>query len=194
MKTAHWDVDDHICSDIYPVAEISVGNNIRWDRVRRADRCYVGVLIQKAISNDLPPLQYLTEAGYTAMAQMDVCYPKEDLSIFPQVDAIEEMIIAYPEAYYIHTRRSNLASHVASMAAWHGMLERLKDAGWLSRFEGQSNKFSDAQNGEIMIEAMSNITTSAFSRYPEVKFLEVLIEDPGAADAVASFLGLSKFP
>jgi len=197
IKSAHWEVPDKLCSRVYPVDEVIVGmpgDRVTWDKVRKADRCYIGVLIQKAISNDLPPLEYITDAGYQAIAQMDVCYPKEDLSIFPQVDAIEILVRAYPTAYFIHTRRASLASHVASMAAWHRMLDRLKDAGWLDRFEGQSYSNTDLENGEIMIEGMTNLTVSVFAKYPDVKFLDITIEAEDAADQVAAFLGLSSFP
>lgn len=165
--------------------------------MKLADACYVGILIQKAMSKLLPPLEYLTNAGYQAIAQMDVCYQSNsiaaDISIYPQVDAIETLIAAYPDAYFIHTKRSSISTHVASLAASIGMLDCMKNAGLFSRFEGQIASNSDTDNAEVMVAAMTQLTVNAFSNVPGVKFLSITIEDQDAPSTIAEFLGLDSF-
>ncbi len=50
-----------------------------------------------------------------------------------QVDAMEQLIGAYPDAYYIHTRRASIDSQVASMDADH-ILECVERGGLLHRW------------------------------------------------------------
>jgi len=52
-----------------------------WPKIRRqSHKCYSGELVQFAISTNQKPLRYLTELGYQAFAQLDVCYPEVSLS------------------------------------------------------------------------------------------------------------------
>lgn len=66
-------------------------------------------------------------------------------------------------------------SQATEMAAWDNMLDRFKEAGLLSRFNGQAANFSDMRNLEIMLQEVADLTSAAFARHPQVR--RVLVYD-----------------
>ena len=93
MKVAHLSLqggDKEVCRGHYPVAAVTVGSKahpVTWGVVNttHADICYVCVVMQRAMAEGKPPLAYLTDQGYQAFTQMDMCVPRDGLTIFPQV-------------------------------------------------------------------------------------------------------------
>lgn len=80
------------------------------------------------------------------------------------MEALEEIAAAYPEAYFINTRRASVEEHVRSIEAFGHMLSRFKDVGLLKKFAGQSSQLSDYRNAEIMVTAMTDEVVSFFAR------------------------------
>lgn len=198
VKAAHFEVNqfrEKLCIN-YPIPEVTVGGTggiveTVWSAANKPDGCYVGHVMQQSFAKGTRPLDSLIELGYRAFTQIDVC--RGNSCLFPQIEALEEITMAYPQAYYIHTRRSTVASHVASMDAWDGMLARFKAGGYLSKFDGQTETQSNQANGAIMIEAMQKITMDYFQARPSLRFLDVCIEDENAGADLASFLHLKTF-
>jgi hypothetical protein len=193
VTSAHFEVNKwrkKLCTK-WPVPPVKVGGKdgvpeTLWHQATTADGCYVGEVMQRALSEGRAPLSDLIPLGYRAFTQVDCC--RGDACFFPQVEAIHEITQAYPQAYYIHTRRSSVASQVASMDAWDGMLGRFQKAGYLSKFRGQSANATIQQNAEIMIRTFQNSTVEYFRRHPKLKFLDVVIEKKDASGKVAAFL------
>lgn len=215
-----------ICDDIFPIPAVTVsgadssdsdndsstdssdgsgsGTNtkpVKWPKIVQETRlCFDGVLVQYAIAKKQKPLKYLIDMGIQAFAQLDVCYPEQKVCIWPQLDAIKEITDAYPDAYYVHTRRSSLASHVASMNAWGDhfdrggdyMLNRLKQVGLLSKYPNQSKNFSDSENGEIWISDVTEQTIAFFQSRPHLKFIDVCIENTHTPQLLADFFHVPK--
>ena len=154
----------------------------------KADGCYVGEVMQRAIAQGLPPLDTIIGLGYRAFTQLDVC--RGDGCFFPQVEAIAEITAAYPHAYYIHTRRMSSEAHALSMDAWDGMLGRFARGGYLSRYPGQSPSNSQLDNGRIMIEAMQKATLDFFRDHGQgLRFIDVSIEESDTEAKLRAFLG-----
>lgn len=97
--------------------------------MENADGCYVGVIMQRAIANGKPPLEYLVEKGFNVFSQLDVFLPPYDISLWPQVDALKNLVDAYPKAYFIHTHMSNWAS----VEEYADRLNKFPTAGLLNR-------------------------------------------------------------
>jgi hypothetical protein len=84
--------------DEFPIDGVTVGGNANatgrttyWHPLLAPmHHCYVGNIVQRALVNGLPPLEYMTEKGVVAFCQLDVCYPPS-VCLFPQFEAIEEI-------------------------------------------------------------------------------------------------------
>jgi hypothetical protein len=193
VTSAHFEVNKwmkKLCTR-WPVPAVTVGGKdgvpqTLWHQATVADGCYVGEVMQRALAEGRAPLSDLIPLGYRAFTQIDCC--RGDACFFPQVEAIHEITRAYPHAFYIHTRRSSVASQVASMDAWDGMLVRFQKAGYMSKFTGQSTNATIEQNAEIMIRTFENATIEYFRRHTNLKFLDVVIEKNDASSKVAAFL------
>ena len=153
ISTAHQEFS--CSSDAWEeVSDVIVGGNstekVKWGRFSETHHCYppccfIGAEIQRAISLNLPPLHLPLERGYRAFTQLDICYPdkqKKGLCVFPQVDALENIVNAYPHAFYIYTHRANFSAHAVSIRDFHGMLGRFKTVGYLNRWNSQSNRLN----------------------------------------------------
>ena len=199
VKTAHFEVNefrtDKICTE-WPIAETRVGGGSSgipetfWGKANKPDGCYVGHVVQRALVRGKKPLADLIDHGYRAFTQIDLC--RGDSCFFPQAEALYELTTAYPKALYVHTRRANLASHVASMDAWDGMLARFKKGGYLSKYAGQSANSSMAANGAIMVQELTRRTLEFFAKRPQLRFIDLSIEDDGSARKLAKFLGVPE--
>ena len=158
-------------------------------------RCYVGSIVQRAMAQDREPLSYMIAQGYTAFTQLDVCYPPA-VCIWPQFEAIEELTNAYPEAYYIHTRRITVDVHVASLTAWaptNPFIERLKRTGFLNTFPSQSRNETDVENLKHFVREVTRRTVQFFSKRPWLNFLDMAIEDPSGGEKLSKLLGWPNF-
>lgn len=92
------------------------------------------------------------------------------VAMCPQVHALKQLVAAYPDAYYIHTRRNSRAS----IESFYRMLERYKLMGLLDRYKGQSPNLSLVDNAAIMLEAMQKTIASFFNRLEKETFFSFL--------------------
>jgi hypothetical protein len=196
---------------IVPVPAVNVSSgDIRstWNEVTTSDGCYVGLFIQKAISSSgKPPFQLIQQIGrernenLEAFFQLDICRAQpRNFCIFPQVYALDQITAAYPDAYYLLTRRRNSmhqaeAMHTGGNERVHEVhrdkLSLYQHYGYLSRFAGQSPQKSLVENGALMVEGMHNITRSYFLKRPKLKFLELeTTEFRAALTKLHQFLGV----
>jgi hypothetical protein len=205
MSSTHFHFPQEYCRGLLPIPAVTVSTNGRstsWSRITSSDGCYVGMLLQKALSVGRKPLDLILEVGskhglpkFQGFFQLDVCRPKPyNFSIFPQIFGLDQLTAAYPDAYYIMTIRSSLQQHVASMNAWADMVRRFQGFGYLSMFPGQSKNKTLLENGAIMIDQFENITRSYFKSRPHLKYLEVCLEDPRSGMMIADFVNISSFP
>jgi len=206
IYSVHHHVEEHIhllCPpDEFPIDGVWVGSNTTrkyWHPVPAPmHHCYVGTIVQRALLNGLPPLEYMTEKSVKAFCQLDVCYPPS-VCVFPQFEAIEEITTAYPDAHYIHTRRITVDVHVGSLTAWKpqvnedSLIDRLRETGYLSMFPSQSIYQSEVENLKHFVREVSLKTISFFEKRPHLNFLDVAIEDPHAGEKIGAFLGMSNF-
>lgn len=190
-------------SSLPSLSSTSPKTSMQWSQVDEITgmKCYVGIVIQRAIADGLHPLEPFVDKGYRAFAQMDVCYPSFNISVWPQIDALQNLVASYPDAYYILTRRTEVSAHAASMMAWHHMAERFKEAGLLNRFTNNNNEGGVNRHNKTDYELLENFikgvtfyTEEFFERRPYLKFLDIYIEDKQAAQKIAWFLGIDSFP
>ena len=203
-RSAHWAINGNnktLCRKYYPVDSTTVGGNLTrrttYPRVVGDDNlpCYVGVIIQRAVSNGLPPLHFIVREGYSVFSQMDVIDIDHNIFMWPQFEMIDEFFKYYPKAHYIYTRREFTESHIASLNAYNGLLSRFDKAGVLNKFEGQSDSKSTFESCKIFIEKTREITLNAFKARPDIKFLEICIDCKNASvsEQINSFLGIKNF-
>lgn len=135
-KSTNWKLDNgDACKNLFPVHGVTVGTKsdpVEWPEIENSSNCFVGTMVQSAISKKLPPLKYLTDMGYDAIIQMGSCEEASGKCIYPQIDALEKLVTAYPNAHFIYTRRQSVVDYVQSLANSH-MLQNFKEAGYLNR-------------------------------------------------------------
>ena len=68
------------------------------------------------------------------------------MCILPQIDALESLVAAYPNAYLINTRWDDVEAFAGYLAGSAAMTKELKAFGYLSRFDFESPDASDADN------------------------------------------------
>jgi hypothetical protein len=207
VASVHHHVEEHIHNlcprDEFPIEAVWVGGNATrktyWHDVPAPmHHCYVGTIVQRALLNELPPLEYMIEKGFRAFCQLDVCYPPA-VCVFPQLEAIEEITLAYPDAHYLHTRRVTVDVHVGSLTAWKpqvdedSLIDRLRETGYLSLYPSQSANQSEVDNLKHFVREATRETLHFFEKRPQLRFLDVTIEDPQAADKIGLFLGIQNF-
>jgi hypothetical protein len=204
---SHWWFPPHECnhSAVDPIRAVSVSTNYmpsRWDHVPELSGCFLGTMIQKAIADGHKPFHYILQHGahrnqsIQGFFQLDVCSvtPSHSFCRFPQVYALDQITEAYPNAYYIMTKRKSLEEHIASMHAWGDMVNRWKTHGYLDIFPGQSSAKTLLENGMLAVAGMENITRNFFRSRFQLKYLEVCLEDVGADQQIAQFLNITTFP
>lgn len=195
LRAIHWTAPN--CSRVrYPVEAVRFkSSNASWNVVRQQRRCFIGVLIQQALADKKPPLEYVFETGVSGVVQMDTTLGR--LNIWPQIDALELILDAYPQAHFVHHIRS-VSDHVASIIAWGDFAQQLRRKGMLTRFAGQHALKSDEENISIFILAAREMVRNAFESRRDARYIEVDIA--GNADAgaqLSTFLGsrvLHSFP
>jgi hypothetical protein len=192
VKAAHQFINMKHCEGIWPIPAVKVDNEVRWERVQTpTHKCFIGELIQLALSQKKPPLTYLFKAGFYAASQMDACY---EVDLWPQIDALSFLMQAYPSAYFVHTIRDNITAHANSILHWSDLAHRMKTSGQLSRFVGQSSENSILQNIEVFIHNSQRIVKHHFRRYPNLRFLELRVSDSDSGLQLADFLHIKVEP
>jgi hypothetical protein len=211
MHSTHYNLPTKYCdiglngTSIYPIEAVTVTTNnkpTKWEEIKASDGCYVATLIQKSLSLGLKPFDLIIETGarkynqpFQGFFQIDSCRPHPwNFCRIMQADGLDQLTQAYPDALYILNVRRTLEQQVASMNAWADMLNRYRSFGYFKMFAGQSPTKSDTENGALMIEGLENITRNYFLERPKLNFLEICLEDPEAAQKIASFAGIESFP
>jgi len=181
----------------YPIPAQQL-RDTRWRRIKQHqphledEYCFIGELIQRALVDKLPPLAYLLRDGVNAVVEMNI--NRLGLSIWPQIDALEIIVGAYPLAKYVHTVR-NIPQHFSSIMRWGEMGDNLEDHGMLARFPGQSSNLSREQNIEMMIHHARDQVRSVFKSRPHYHYLEIDIAGNSEAGArLSDFLGVPSRP
>jgi hypothetical protein len=188
----HWTTS--FCpTEIYPIPAVRLPNNVTWPKLEKShaiNGCYIGPLIQRAIADGKKPLEYVLMYGVNAVLQMDVAV--HYMSIWPQIDALDLILDAYPDALYIHHTRDT-EKQIASLHRWYDIGARMQDHGMLSRFPGQTEHNNQDQNMEIFIATARSIVRKAFLQRPHLHYLEVDFErDQGAGEKMSIFLHTKK--
>lgn len=192
IKAAHQFINLKHCENIYPLPSIHVDNRVIWKEVKEpTHKCFIGELIQLALSKKKDPLHYLFKKNIYAVTQMDACY---EVDYWPQIDALSFLLESYPNAYYIHTVRPNLTAHINSILHWSDLSHRMKVNGQLTRFVGQSSSQTNAENLQIFIQNSHRIVRHHFKRYPQYKYLELDLLDPSAGLKLGQFLNFDISP
>jgi hypothetical protein len=171
-----------------------------WPAFNQSDGCYIGLVIQKAISNGEKPLDRMIDRGYRTFTQIDVCQPEPEFGycMYPQFEALDQLTVAYQDAYYIHSLRDPL-EHAISLSRKslreYTLLDRFKEMNYLNRFPGQSDTLSDLENMKIAIENMSKTVMAYFQARPDLKYLSYRLEedDNVISEKVRRFLDLPEF-
>jgi hypothetical protein len=192
INAAHQFIPLDKCSNypnLYPISAIEVDQKLKWKSVKLpTHKCFVGNLIHKSLSQNQDPLSILFHYKYFAITQMDACY---EVNYWPQIDALNSILNAYPNAYYIHTIRPNLTAHVNSILHWSDLSHRMKVSGQLSRFPGQLSNESNAYNLKIFIQNAHRIVRHHFKRYPNYKFLELDLAKEDSGVRLGRFLNMN---
>jgi hypothetical protein len=194
IQSAHQFIPLDYCSNqkfpnLYPIKSITVEHQIQWKTVKKpTHKCFIGNLIHKAIQQQQDdPLKYLFQFGYYAITQMDACY---EVNYWPQIDALNYLLNAYPHAYYIHTIRPNVTAHANSIIHWSDLSHRMKINSELSRFPGQQSNQSNEENIKIFIQNAHRIVKHHFKRFPNYKFLELDLTKNNSGLMLAKFLNM----
>lgn len=175
-----------------PIPEVVLANGVTWaEQTTQPVLSFLGLKIQQAIAEGEPPLKYVFQRGVNAAIQLDVMI-SETLSIWPQIHALDMILDAYPEAFYVHTtRRSKYL--INSMNNFNAMGKRFHTCGELREYERLYPNNTNDQNLELFIEHAGRTVRQAFLKRPNYRYLEIDIEsDPHAGAKLSIFLGGSR--
>jgi hypothetical protein len=201
---AHWISKGCNHSELeaaYPIPALRLRSGITWKAIKNGDTtwkghkngtaaCFNAVEIQRAMVDGRPPLSYVMDHGVNAVVQMDALFG--GINIWPQIDALDEILDAYPRARYVHHVR-NATEQVSSINRWSDMSSRIDRSGLTSRFPGQSKNNSRDENIALMITNAQKLVRDAFSKRPTYLYLEIDIAgDPYAGAHLSRFLGFSR--
>ncbi|RYH20020.1 hypothetical protein EON65_24880 [archaeon] len=196
IHSGHQELYEECPSKMFPIPAITLDDgNSTWSKISTPDPSFVknkvcpfAFYIQKAIADGKKPFDYLQEKGLNTFAQLDVI--TYDHPRFPQLDVLDRIIDAYPNAFFIHHIRE-VNSHVSSIMRWGTMYERLKESGALRNLN-QSNKAKTTQEllAEWIMWSREHIR-SKFLERPGVRYLEVDLEaaENMAASSISIFVG-----
>eukprot|EP01031_Cornospumella_fuschlensis_P035744 gene35744-43357_t len=198
IRSGHQELAESCPQSIFPIPAITLDDkNSTWSQITAPDPslvknkvCPFAFYIQKAIADGKKPFQYLQEKGLNTFVQLDII--TVDHPRFPQLDVLDRIIDAYPQAFYIHHMR-DVHSHVNSLLRWGGMAERLKDSGVLRRL-GQRDGAAAPALPELLAEWISTSREhirSKFLERPGVRYLEVDLEaaEDMATSSISVFVG-----
>lgn len=196
IRSGHQEVFEACPSNMFPIPAVTLDDgNSTWPAIVKPDPslvknkvCPFAFYIQKAIADDKKPLEYLQAKGLNSFVQLDVI--TYDHPRFPQLDVLERIIDAYPNAFFIHHIRE-VSGHVSSIMRWGTMSERLKDSGALRKLSqiGQSTTLQESL-ADWIVWSRGHIR-SKFLERPGVRYVEVDMEDAEdmAASTISIFVG-----
>mmetsp|Transcript_22497 Transcript_22497/g.32852 ORF Transcript_22497/g.32852 Transcript_22497/m.32852 type:complete len:272 (+) Transcript_22497:98-913(+) len=120
------------CDDlVYPVPKVTL-KNTTWKQwtlhdvgpvlTRLYDKgrgvCPAGLYVQQALVEKKDPFHYFLKKGHRVIIETNFRgYGKSDRAIYPQIDALDNILDAYPQATYVVYQR-NITNHISSLMAW----------------------------------------------------------------------------
>ncbi len=187
----HWSNDDNsFCEDHKFIRSVEVENGIVWKprATKFREFCLVGSAIQAALYFHKKPLTYVLSKHSTVITQMDYCTLES--CVFPQIDTINMIMDAYPNAYFILTVRT-IKDHVNSIMNWNNFPRKLQLSGMLNRFPGQKETHNTSEKVKIFVENAYRIVRRAFRKRPTYKTLELDVSRKDASTVLKKFLGMN---
>lgn len=145
---------------------------------------YFGALIYHAIHNGLEPFAHLS--GYDAVAQADVCLPRQGINYWPNLDfaVLRAIRRAHPECLFVLNYRRPEAI-AQSICKWPGMQQRFTYAEIPGLPRGYGAK---PRQLVTWIENHFDACRTYFAN--DDRFVEIDIESADAPDLLGSKLGL----
>eukprot|EP01031_Cornospumella_fuschlensis_P025648 gene25648-30978_t len=185
---------------MFPIPAIATDvSNVTWSAILSGEgssgHCAFAYHIQRAVADGKKPLESLLDTGLNAFAQLDEVYWSHPR--FPQVDLIDHILDAYPDAFYIHHIR-NVTNHVASIMNWNDLSKRILASGIMSRQLSQGQSFSKSSSEQSIEEMLASFILrhrefirDKFLKRPTVRYLEIDLElaEEMASASISIFVG-----
>lgn len=192
IMSEHYFANEVCCQDMQSVPRVVLKDGLVWEAHNNIDKCYVGAVIQKELSEGRRPLSCLLEHDIISFTQMDTY----QLNLYPQLEAIDTILDSYPEAYYLHTTRENPFVHADSIMNWFDLSDAIKNRSYLNLLSRvhDLDKLSDFDKMVHFVRAANGRVRAAFQRRGRgaYKVLNVQVHRPGEGRRVASFLGIEE--
>lgn len=165
----------HFTSTMIPAVRLRTG--AVWPVTKAHERmCLFGELVQLAMAEKRKPFFYLHgKMGFRVFTQYDC----DQCGIYPQLDALEEIMLSYPNAYFVHNTR-NIESHVRSIMRWGNFTGMLHAVGKLTSYPGQHPSNSVEENVKYLLEYSRNLVRDKFSISSHLRFIEIALEEGSA--------------
>lgn len=150
---------------------------------------YTGHIMKANHANGKPLVSGEVLEKYQAFSQLDSA--ENDDFVCPQRDMLVQLIQENPTAYFILNTR-DIDKHIASVMNWDGQSK----VRTLDRLGIVPMTLSEAENVRAMgdwIEGHNQYVRTVFTeQFPNVKFMEVRIDDPKINETLRDFFGCSK--
>mmetsp|Transcript_31734 Transcript_31734/g.53535 ORF Transcript_31734/g.53535 Transcript_31734/m.53535 type:complete len:284 (-) Transcript_31734:82-933(-) len=189
IRAVHM-MSDKCNSTTFPIPPVKLANGIMWKSIQKSDmegKCFIAALIQRAMVDGKRPLEYVFQQRVNAALQLDSTL--NGMNVWPQIDALDTILEAYPNALYIHHVR-DIYDQALSIIKWNDLAERFQRNGLLGRFPGQGSQKTMAQNVEILLKHARDKVRQAFLIRPNHRYLEVDVgTDPDAGEKISVFVG-----
>lgn len=198
---SHWSSNEcRQVQDKFPFPAVTLSSGITWPEVKEhRGWCPYGELVQLAMAEHRAPFYYLfDQLKYHALTQYDcdAC----SSGMMPQVDALPEIVAAYPDAYFVHNTR-NIDAHVKSFINWEQLTTSLKRTGHLDKYPGQNQTNSLSQNVKVFIQHCQDHVRDTFNKVTIdaakvnstkiLKYIEIPLEAENGLQQFVNFLGLN---
>ena len=164
------------------------------------DHGMCGECIKSALDAGQPPLRSCGD--YQAWAQLDFAgnpgdalpglNPRDDACYFPQVEALDAIHAEHPTATFVLNRRSTPDAWLESVDEWNDLRQRLADCDitGLPEGVGEPGDEGDARL-RAFVESHERRVREFVAAHPSHRLVEVVIDDPGAGDALETAFGIS---
>lgn len=197
INAVHQSIHSPCLIGTFPLPILQVRNNRTWNALAKSNfaGCPNAYYIHRAMVEGKKPLHYILAQSVNAVIQLDLHLGTTE-SYLPQIDVLEDIITAYPNAFYIHHIR-NIENHTHSIMNWNNLPSRLQEKGELNRFPSQAEKgLTTTQQVRLWITGCRDYIRNVFfqlSKQRLYRYLEIdIAEDVDASIKLAIFLGLQK--
>ena len=159
-----------------------------------------GECIKSALDAGHPPLRSCGD--YQAWAQLDFAgnpgdalpglNPRDDVCYFPQVEALDAIHAEHPTATFVLNRRSTPNAWLESVDEWNDLRQRLADCDITGLPEGVGEPGEKGDERlRAFVESHERRVREFVAAHPSHRLVEVVIDDPGAGDALETAFGIS---